>query len=419
MADAFISYAREDQAKAEFLARRLQSAGCSVWWDRSILPGQQFDDVIETELAAARCVVVLWSRHSVRSRWVRTEAREGAHRGLLVPVMLEAVALPLEFRSFQASDLSHWDGQSPSAEIDQILTAVWSFVRAGDSPPPSVSEPFDEGPADSARPDVVTPTLPAARRTRRKLVQVLGGATVVAGVWIYAARVTTPDQDRSTSGTHVAGAASAPRGSAEPAAIAAFPAAAAIGAEVHTPAVRPAELQVATAEAKNWNRTQPSKTFRIEDMEGQYELASSTVTPSNGDKWLYEKGHLTIRRLGSGQVLVLHACGWKDSPKAVCRDNWVMRWQKPNLLLSNNAATLIRRVEWSDDLRTISFFSASPSGYKRLDTYSRVSEAPTDTDLVRRMRFEQDRSKEALKSGGYERDRYFPIELLVHGSQPK
>lgn len=61
MADIFLSYAREDREKAEPLARALQEAGWSVWWDRSILPGASYEQVIEHELSSASSVVVLWS----------------------------------------------------------------------------------------------------------------------------------------------------------------------------------------------------------------------------------------------------------------------------------------------------------------------------------------------------------------------
>src|SRR5262249_33115455 len=40
-----------------------------------------FDPAIERALAAASCVMVVWTRHSVRSRWVLTEAAEGHKRG--------------------------------------------------------------------------------------------------------------------------------------------------------------------------------------------------------------------------------------------------------------------------------------------------------------------------------------------------
>jgi hypothetical protein len=32
-----------------------------VWWDRTILPGRTFDQVIEEALAATRCMIVVWS----------------------------------------------------------------------------------------------------------------------------------------------------------------------------------------------------------------------------------------------------------------------------------------------------------------------------------------------------------------------
>ncbi|HZN45149.1 MAG TPA: toll/interleukin-1 receptor domain-containing protein, partial [Nitrospiraceae bacterium] len=59
---------------AKKFADALESRGWSVWWDREIPIGENFDRVIEQELNAARCAVVLWSKESVRSRWVRAEA---------------------------------------------------------------------------------------------------------------------------------------------------------------------------------------------------------------------------------------------------------------------------------------------------------------------------------------------------------
>ncbi len=58
MSDIFISYAREDRKKIEAIAKRFENQGWSVWWDRKIPPGKTFSQVIEEELADARCVVV-------------------------------------------------------------------------------------------------------------------------------------------------------------------------------------------------------------------------------------------------------------------------------------------------------------------------------------------------------------------------
>jgi len=98
MADVFISYARADQARAQTLAVALQQYGWSVWWDRSIVAGDVFDEVIERELDSAKSVVVLWSNASVSSEWVRNEAAVAAKRGALVPALIDITKAPLEFR---------------------------------------------------------------------------------------------------------------------------------------------------------------------------------------------------------------------------------------------------------------------------------------------------------------------------------
>lgn len=110
MADIFLSYASEDRGRAGRLAGALESCGWSVWWDRRIVAGQAFDEAIEGELEAAKSVVVLWSRHSIASEWVKNEAAAAAERGVLVPAQIEPVKLPLEFRRRQTADLAGWDG---------------------------------------------------------------------------------------------------------------------------------------------------------------------------------------------------------------------------------------------------------------------------------------------------------------------
>jgi hypothetical protein len=123
MSDIFISYAREDRAKAQSLAAVFQKQGWSVWWDRSIPPGRSFDEVIEQALAAARCVVVIWSKASASSDWVKTEAAEGLSRKILVPVGTEEINLPLEFRRLQTVDLTSWNGDATDPSLHEFLTA--------------------------------------------------------------------------------------------------------------------------------------------------------------------------------------------------------------------------------------------------------------------------------------------------------
>ena len=61
MADIFVSYAREDRDRVHALANALAVYGWTIWWDREILAGKDFDEVIQSQLESARCVVVVWS----------------------------------------------------------------------------------------------------------------------------------------------------------------------------------------------------------------------------------------------------------------------------------------------------------------------------------------------------------------------
>jgi hypothetical protein len=127
--DVFISYAKGDRPRAAELASALAAQGWSVWWDRDIPPGRTFDDVIEEALTQARCVVVLWSAESLKSRWVRAEASAAAERGTLVPALIEAVAIPLEFRRVEAADLRDWHGDRNHPELRQLIDTLDHLIR--------------------------------------------------------------------------------------------------------------------------------------------------------------------------------------------------------------------------------------------------------------------------------------------------
>ena len=128
MSDIFVSYASADRDRARAVAQALTDQGWSVWWDRTIPPGRQFDEVIEEALDSARCVVVLWSKASVASQWVKTEAAEAMRRKILVPVLIEDVKIPLEFRRLQAADLSTWTGGNTHEEVRKFFASIGTNV---------------------------------------------------------------------------------------------------------------------------------------------------------------------------------------------------------------------------------------------------------------------------------------------------
>ena len=137
MSDIFISYAREDRDKAKALAELFQQQDWSVWWDRNIPPGRSFDEVIEEALGAAKCVVVLWSKNSASSDWVKGEAAEGLRRKILVPVRIDSANVPLEFRRLETVDLSDWKGEAGHPELGGFLEAVAANIKGVVQRPPS------------------------------------------------------------------------------------------------------------------------------------------------------------------------------------------------------------------------------------------------------------------------------------------
>jgi hypothetical protein len=128
MADVFLSYANEDRETARAIAGLLESAGCSVWWDRRIPAGRTWCSMIEEAFRDMRCIVVLWSTHSVDSDWVKEEAEEARALGKLIPVLIEPVKPPVGFRSIQAADLTDWDGSTDYVGARQLIADLESLI---------------------------------------------------------------------------------------------------------------------------------------------------------------------------------------------------------------------------------------------------------------------------------------------------
>jgi len=126
MADVFVSYSSEDRDRVVPLVEAIQRRGWSAWWDRNIDAGTSFDREIERAIDDAKCVVVVWSKQSIESDWVRNEATEGLDRGALVPVTIDAVRPPLAFRRVQTIDLT-----GPNAPLEPMLDAIRRLCPIG------------------------------------------------------------------------------------------------------------------------------------------------------------------------------------------------------------------------------------------------------------------------------------------------
>ena len=127
----FISYASVDRHLIAPLVEFLRAEGWDVWWDRNLEAGETFDRRIEQELAAADAVVVVWSRASVQSNWVLSEAMVGFESNRLVPVALDArIAPPLPFNRLHTVSLADWSGAPDHPGLEDLARGVRSTLEA-------------------------------------------------------------------------------------------------------------------------------------------------------------------------------------------------------------------------------------------------------------------------------------------------
>jgi hypothetical protein len=179
VSDVFLSYASADRERAATVAEALRLRGYSVWWDRTIPPGRVFDEVIQEALGAAGCVLVLWSRTSVTSNWVKTEAAEGAGRHVLVPAAIDDVVIPIEFRRIQAANLQGWTGDPGEPEFERMLQSVERLSRPAGQAPPRLD-----------------PRAPGGLTSRRYSPMVVGlGAFAAVAVLVLGALASWPTSD--------------------------------------------------------------------------------------------------------------------------------------------------------------------------------------------------------------------------------
>jgi len=203
MTDVFISYANEDRSRVQPIAEALVRQGFSVWWDRKIVAGQQFDQAIEQALDTAKCVVVCWSMHSIGSEWVKNEAAAGAERNALVPLFLDDVRLPLEFRRRQTVSLVGWNSDEAHPGFAGLCEGIRAVLLGTSTPSESKGVDSSGRPHDDG---AVSPARGAAGQPRRSwLNAIIAGIVILAiGIGGFIAYQRSEDSDRRTSDGRVA-----------------------------------------------------------------------------------------------------------------------------------------------------------------------------------------------------------------------
>jgi hypothetical protein len=214
MADVFLSYAREDAARAEQVARGLEQAGLDVFWDTEIPPGQTWADYIESKLTQSKALIVLWSEHSTKSQWVREEARMGRDKGVLIPVMIDNSQPPFGFGEVQAANLASWNGEADHPNWRRFVDAVMSFARGGERPAAQQAMPAPPRASTAATPPP-RPAPAAAEQKKGLPVWVWVSGAVVATIvvlGIIGSMIPDEPQQAGANPATVQPAATAPAG---------------------------------------------------------------------------------------------------------------------------------------------------------------------------------------------------------------
>ena len=100
-----------------------------MWWDRSLTAGDEYRDEIMKHLALARAVIVVWSRTSASSVWVRSEAGRAQVAGKLIPVKVAGLTyaeIPPPFDVFHTEDISarEWRVVEKTC-ISSVAPRIW------------------------------------------------------------------------------------------------------------------------------------------------------------------------------------------------------------------------------------------------------------------------------------------------------
>jgi hypothetical protein len=108
----FLSYAAQDEQVASLIAKALAASGIPI--SPTHPQPQPALKQVARELTSARCLVVVWSRHSVKNDLVLAEADYARTRDIVVSVVIGKPPLPLGFRDAGLADLTDWTGEANS-----------------------------------------------------------------------------------------------------------------------------------------------------------------------------------------------------------------------------------------------------------------------------------------------------------------
>jgi len=111
----FLSYAAQDEKVASLIVTALATSGVPI--SPAHPQPQPALKQVARELTSARCLVVLWSQHSVKNDLVLAEADYARTRDIVVSAVIGKPPLPLGFRDAWFANLTDWTGEANSPQF--------------------------------------------------------------------------------------------------------------------------------------------------------------------------------------------------------------------------------------------------------------------------------------------------------------
>lgn len=139
--DIFLSYAREDLERVRHLVDAFKKRDCRIIWDLEVRTGKTWTQEIQDAIDRSLCIIIVWSRHSVRSEWVIEEALEAKDKMKeIIPVLLDDVTPPFGFRRLHAANLVDWDGDDRVESFVRLSRDVLKILRESRAAQPTAPE---------------------------------------------------------------------------------------------------------------------------------------------------------------------------------------------------------------------------------------------------------------------------------------
>ena len=136
----FVCYSHADSESVDWLADELKASGVDVWIDKwKIKVGDSITERINEGIGASDFLIVVLSRSSVNSRWVKEELNaatikkiEEEKHAFILPVLLEDCEIPTLLRDKKYANFADDQEQAFRELLDVILPS-----------PPLSRLPFD------------------------------------------------------------------------------------------------------------------------------------------------------------------------------------------------------------------------------------------------------------------------------------